>query len=158
MTEAGIGTSSTPSSGKKRPGKPCVAPKGTSGDGVKKGKSEENNGLEDEDMPVVGKKPEHNDPELEQKDLSPRQVRRIVRHYARQKQKDKISLIEFAKQNNVKYRSLRGLIRGQVLHMLYTLSRLEAVVVTDKNPIAGVSGQVFVIICMMCFPVIRSSN
>ena len=158
MTEAGIGTSSTPSSGKKRPGNPCVAPKGTSGDGVKKGKSEENNGLEDEDMPVVGKKPEHNDPELGQKDLSPRQVRRIVRHYAKQKQKDKISLIDFAKQNNVKYRSLRGLIRGQVLHMLYTLSRLEAVVVTDKNPIAGVSGQVFVIICMMCFPVIRSSN
>ena len=158
MTEAGIGTSSTPSSGKKRPGNPLVAPKGTSGDGVKKGKSEENNGLEDEDMPVVGKKPEHNDPELEQKDLSPGQVRRIVRHYARQKQKDKISLIEFAKQNNVKYRSLRGLIRGQVLHMLYTLSRLEAVVVTDKNPIAGVSGQVFAIICMMCFPVIRSSN
>ena len=158
MTEAGIGTSSTPSSGKKCPGNPCVAPKGTSGDGVKKGKSEENNGLEDEDMPVVGKKPEHNDPELGQKDLSPRQVRRIVRHYAKQKQKDKISLIDFAKQNNVKDRSLRGMIRAEVLHMLYTLSRLEAVVVTDKNPIAGVSGQVFVIICMMCFPVIRSSN
>ena len=158
MTEAGIGTSSTQLSGKKRPGNPCVAPTGTSGDGVKKGKSEENNGLEDEDMPVVGKKPEHNDPELGQKDLSQRQVRRIVKHYARQKQKDKISLIEFAKQYNVKDRSLRGMIRGQVLHMLYTLSRLDAIVVTDKNPIAGVSGQVFVIIYMMCFPVIRSSN
>ena len=135
MNEAGrTETSDSPSlSGEKRKENPAAAvviATETSVDDTKKMRSEEND------------KTDQQNQLRELKDFTKTESHQIVMEYVLQAySQGGLSLQNFAAKHYVKERSFRGMIRKQVLWMVYVLSRLHAIT-SDNNPTVKVSCQV----------------